>query len=152
MSPASIGHDSGSLSTNDNKVGGRKGKFKFPCNLCNGNHHTYHFPRRKEASQVLEDSLISHRQPSVASQESSPTQPLVDQVVNTIQYLVEPTLPLESVLNTTNVFFVTSDSFGQGRISLVSMEPHPSTEVIFFDLNGLKEPCIPSYMHFRIIV
>jgi hypothetical protein len=106
MSPTSIGHDSGSLSTNDNKVGGRKGKVNFPCKLCNGNYRTYHFPYRKEASQFLEDSLIFHRQLSVSSQESSPTQTLVDEVVNTIRSLVEPTLPSESDLNTTNVFFV----------------------------------------------
>ena len=106
MSPAYAGHVSDGLSTNDNKVRGKKGKFKFPCNLCNENNCTYHFPRIEEASQFLEDSVVAQQEPSVSSQESSPTQPLVDEVVNTIRSLVEPTLPSESDLNTTNVFFV----------------------------------------------
>jgi hypothetical protein len=84
MSPASAGHASDGPSTNDNKVGGKKGKVKFPCKLCNRNHHTYHFPYIEEASQLLEDSVVSQQQPSVSSQESSPTQPLVDEVVNMI--------------------------------------------------------------------
>ena len=37
-----------------------------------------------------------------------PIQPLADQVVEPMQYLANPTLPLESDLSTGHVFFTTS--------------------------------------------
>jgi hypothetical protein len=48
---------------------------------------------------------------------------LVDEVVGLIQSLVDPTLPLESEVDTTHVFLVTSDSSRQGGISTISMKP-----------------------------
>jgi hypothetical protein len=59
VSPASTGHASDGPSTSDNKIRGKKGKFKFHCKLCNENHHTYHCPRIEEASQLLEDNVVS---------------------------------------------------------------------------------------------
>jgi hypothetical protein len=98
VSPTFAGHSSDGPSTND--------KFKFPCKLCNANHHTYHFPRIEEASQLLEDNVVSQQQPSIASQESYPTQPMVDEVVNRIRSSIDPTLPSKSDLNTIDIFFV----------------------------------------------
>jgi hypothetical protein len=73
-------------------------------------------------------------------------------VVNTIRSSVDPTLPSESELNTTDVFFVSSDCSGQGDIPSISTEPPPSTEVISFDWNSLAEPRLPSSIPFQIIV
>jgi hypothetical protein len=105
-------------STNDHRVGGKNSTVKIPCLLCKEMHRTYLFPRRDEASQLLEDIVISQQQPPYASLEPSPGQPLVDEVVglipssvydltlplkrkvnkvvNTIRSSVDPTLPLES--------------------------------------------------------
>jgi hypothetical protein len=74
----------------------------------------------------LEDIVVSHKQPPNTFHESSPNQPLVDEVVGPIQSLIDPTFPLESEVDTNQVFLVTSYSSGQGVISLVSIEPPPS--------------------------
>jgi hypothetical protein len=152
MSPATASHAGDNPSTNDHKVGGKKGKVRIPCRLCGEMHLTYLFPHMDEASQLLEDIVVSQKQPPVASHESSPNQPLVDEVVGLIQSSVDPTLPLESEVDTTQVFLVTSYSSGQGGISPISMEPPPSTEVISFDWNRLVEPHLPSCMPFQITV
>ena len=86
-------HACDSPSTSDNKVEGRKGKVKFPCKLCGGMHLTYHCPHIEEPSQLLEVGVITHQQYPVASQESSPTLHLVDDVVNLFQYSVTSTSP-----------------------------------------------------------
>jgi hypothetical protein len=137
MSPTTAGHVGDNPSTSDHKVGGKKGKVRIPCWLCRDMHLTYLFPHMDEASQLLEDIVVSQQQPPTASHESSPNQPLVDEVVGLIQSSVDPTLPLESEVDTTQVFLVTSYSSRQGGISPISMEPPPSTEVISFDWNSL---------------
>jgi len=120
-------------STNDDKVGGKKGKAMFPCWLCREMHLTHIFPCMDEASQLLEDISISQQQPPTAFDESSLDILLVDEVVDSIKSSVDPTLPSKSEVNTTQVFIVTSYLFGQEGFSSVSMEPSPSTEVISFD-------------------
>jgi hypothetical protein len=152
MSPVTASHAGDNPSTNDHKVGGKKGKVRIPCRLCGEMHLTYLFPHMDEASQLLEDIVVSQKQPPVASHESSPNQPLVDEVVSLIQSSVDPTLPLESEVDTTQVFLVTSYSSRQGGISPISMEPPPSTEVISLDWNRLVEPHLPSCMPFQITV
>jgi hypothetical protein len=112
MSLATKSHVGENPSTSDHKVGGKKGKVKIPCWLCREMHLTYIFPRMYEASQLLEYIFVSHKQPPTVSHESSPNRPLFDEVVDPIQSLVDPTLPL--------FFLVTSDSSGQGGISPIS--------------------------------
>lgn len=53
-SSASRDHAGDTPSTSDSKVHGKKGKIKFPCRLCEGNHHIHLFPYMDEASKVLE--------------------------------------------------------------------------------------------------
>ena len=79
-------------------------------------------------------------------------EPLVDQVVDSISHSIDPTLPIESEIHTTQVLLVTSDSSTPGGISPVSTEPPPSTEVFSFDWNRLTEPRLPSSIPFQIIV
>jgi len=115
-------------------------------------HLTYLLPCMDEASQCLEDIVVSQKQPPISSHESSPNQLLVDEVIDLIQSSVDPTLPLESEVDTTHDFIITSGSFKQGGISPISMEPPPSTEVTSFDWNRLLEPHLPSCMSFQITV
>jgi hypothetical protein len=63
-----------------------------------------------EALQLLEDIVVSHKPPPTASHESSLTQLWVDEVVGLIKSSVDPTLPLESEVDTTHVFLLTSYS------------------------------------------
>jgi hypothetical protein len=67
---------------------------------------TYIFPCMDEALQLLGDIVVSQKQRLNSSHQSSPNQPLVD-IVSLIQSLVDPTLPLESEVDTTHVFIVT---------------------------------------------
>jgi hypothetical protein len=77
---------------------------------------------------------------------------LVDELVDPIPSSVNTTLPLESEFDTTQVLLFTIDSSRQCGISPISSEPPPSIEVISFDWNRLMDPCLPSYLHFQIIV
>jgi hypothetical protein len=123
MSPASGHHVDDNPSTSDHMVRGKKGKVNIPCWLCKEMHHTYLFPRMDEASKLLEDIVVSQQQPPTASHESPPDPPLVDEVVDLIPSSVDPTLPLESEVDTTQVLLVTIDSSGQGGISPISRNP-----------------------------
>ena len=62
--------------------------------------------------------------------------------------LARPTLPSESDENTAHVSFFILYLPGQGSIPY--MVPLPSPEVYSFDWNSLVEPCLPSYVPFKI--
>jgi hypothetical protein len=49
---------------------GKKGQVKYSLLVMKEMHHTYLFPRMDEASQLLEDIVISQQQPPVSSHES----------------------------------------------------------------------------------
>jgi len=108
MSPASTGHASDGSSTSDNKVGGKKIKFKFHCKLYKGIHRTYHYPHIEEDSKLLNDNVVSQQKPLVTSQDSSPTQPMVEEAVNMIRSSFDPNFLSGSHMNITDVFFVNS--------------------------------------------
>jgi hypothetical protein len=57
-----------------------------------------------EVSKLLEDIVVSQQQPPTPSLESSHDPPLVDEVVGSIQSLVDPTLPLKSEMDTAHIF------------------------------------------------
>ena len=81
-----------------------------------------------------------------------PLESEVNKVVGPIQSSIDPTLPLESEVDTAQVLLVTLYFSEQGGISPISTKPHPNTEVISFHYNILMELCLPSYLHFQIIV
>ena len=56
--------------------------------LCEGDHLTHQCPAIAEVRRVLSETQKFHSP-------EQPTQPLVDQVVEPMQYLVNPTLPLK---------------------------------------------------------
>ena len=73
------------------KTGRLKCKLKFPCILCEGDHLTHLCPAIPEVRRVWSKTqgFPSPEQPIVSQK---PTQPLVDQVVEPISDLVDPTL------------------------------------------------------------
>lgn len=66
--------------TTENKAGGKRerGKVKFPCKLCTGNHLTHHCPRMDEALRLLKESEDAHQQLPLTSPKPVSEQPLVD--------------------------------------------------------------------------
>ena len=76
----------------------------------------------------MEDNVLSQQQPPVASHDTFPKHPLVDEHVDSMQYFVDLVLPSESEMNIAHVFFASSDFYGQGDIP--SMVPPPSPKVI----------------------
>jgi hypothetical protein len=109
MSPNSGHHADGNPSTSDHTIRGKKGKVKIPSWLCKEMHHTYLFPRMDEASKFLEYIVVSQQQPPTTSHESPPDPPLLDEAVDLIPSSVDPTLPLESEVDTAQVLLVTID-------------------------------------------
>jgi hypothetical protein len=79
-------------------------KPKFPCKICKGYHLTHMCPTIPEVQRVwsLYQGSFSLEPPLVSQQ---PIQPLVDEVVEPMQYLVNPTLLLEGDVSTDHVFF-----------------------------------------------
>ena len=59
MSSTSRDHAGDTPSTSGSKVHGKKGKVKFPCRLCEGNHPIHLCPYLDEAKKVLDNHLAS---------------------------------------------------------------------------------------------
>ena len=101
---ASIGHAKSKQSATAShvdiveKTGHLKCKLNFPCMLCEGDHLTHKCPAITEVQRVWSKTqeFPSQEQPIVSQH---PTQPLVDQVVEPISALVDPTLLSESDLD-----------------------------------------------------
>jgi hypothetical protein len=74
------------------------------------------------------------------------------QVVDLISPLVDPTLLLESKLDTAHAFLVDIESTMPGDIPPSPMEPPPSNEAIHFDWGVITGPRLPSYIPFQITV
>ena len=66
---------------------------------------------------------------------------------------INPTLPLESEVSPSHIFFTSSSEITkQGGIELTSDEPPPSSRISFFDWHSLFEPRLPSDIPFQIKV
>jgi hypothetical protein len=74
------------------------------------------------------------------------------QMVDLISPSVDPTLALESKLDTSHVFLVDTDSTVSGGIPPSPVEPPPSNETMCFDWDVLTGPRLPSYIPFHITV
>ena len=59
MSSTSGDHAGDTPSTSGSKVQENKGKIKFPCRLCEGNHPIHPCPYLDEAKKVLDNHLDS---------------------------------------------------------------------------------------------
>ena len=70
-----------------------------------------------------------------------------------MQSLINPTLPLESKLSASNVFFITSlEPSRQGGTNFLSNEPPPSPHIASFNWDRQAELCLPSDAPFQIKV
>ena len=133
-------HASDKPSTSDSKLHGKKGKVKFTCKLCEGNHPINLITYMDEDSKVLEnltasqprlptsyhklssnpplvdeviDQNSSHVNPTLSECESHefiPNQSQVKKTVDSISPLVNHTFPIESEYDTTQVLFISSNS------------------------------------------
>jgi len=139
VSSTSRDHVRDKPSTSGSKVHGKKGKVKFPCRLCEGNHPIHLCPYQDEAKKVLDnnpaspqrlpsgynilslnpslvDELANPNQLSVKptlseceSHESIHDQPKVKEIVNPISPSVNRTFPKEIKYDTNQVLFISSD-------------------------------------------
>jgi len=59
VSSTSENHVESTLSTSESEAHGQKGKYRFPCKLCKGDHAVHHCLFLDEAKRVLEDCPVS---------------------------------------------------------------------------------------------
>ncbi len=95
FSLASGDHVGHKTSTSNNKVHGKKGKVKFPCKFCNGNHPIHLCPILDEASKELENLTASQPCLLVGYQKFSVDPLLVNPVIDQNSSLVNPSLSLK---------------------------------------------------------
>jgi hypothetical protein len=74
------------------------------------------------------------------------------QVVDLISSLVDPTLSLESKLDTAHIFIIVTKSTMLGGMPPSPVEPPPSNEAIRFDWGSLTRPRLPSHIPFNITI
>jgi hypothetical protein len=106
-------------------------------------------------------SLVNSTLPSESETQAVDPFPLVNPIlplenetqgVNLISPSVDPTLLLESKLDTAHVFLVDIDSAMSGGIPPSPVKLPPSNEAIRFDWGVLTGPRLPSHIPFHIIV
>ena len=59
VSSTSDDHVENTLSTSESEVSGQKGRYRFPCKLCEGDHAVHRCPFLDEAKRVLDDRPVS---------------------------------------------------------------------------------------------
>ena len=73
------------------------------------------------------------------------------EAVESIPLSINPTLPLESEVSASHIFFTASlELTEQGGTELTSDEPPPSSWIASFDWDSLVEPHLPSDAPFQI--
>lgn len=127
-------------------------KLKFPCSLCKGYHITYLCPDISVVPRLWSESKYSSTtKPVMVSQQS--TQPLVDEVVNTMQSLADPTPLFRVEVSTNKVFLISSlESFRIWGMPFSSNLPPPSSRNVSFECDNLVEPRLPYFALFQIKV
>jgi len=92
LSLASGDHVGDKPSTSNSKAHRKKGKVKFPCKLCEGNHPIHLYLLMDEASKELENLTASQPHFPDGYRKLSPNPSLVDAVIDQKSYLVNPSL------------------------------------------------------------
>jgi len=90
VSSTSEDHVESTPSTSENEAPGQKGKCKFPCRLCEGNHALHHCPFLDEAKRVLDDCPVSPLRLPPGYKKLSPSLSLVENITDT------PLCPVEA--------------------------------------------------------
>jgi hypothetical protein len=82
-----------------------------------------------------------------------PTPPLksATKLFDLVPSSVDPT-PHSKIEDVIQVYLVNIDSSEQGGTLPIPMAPPSCNQMISINWNHLKEPCLPSYMHFQIIM
>ena len=74
-------------------------------------------------------------------------------MVESIPSSINPTLPLESEVSTSHIFFtISSEITQQGGNEIALDEPTPRNQIVSFDWDILVESCLPSNAPFQIKV
>lgn len=60
VSSTSDDHVENTPSTSESEAPGKKGKYRFPCKLCEGDHAVHRCPFLDEAKRVLDDRVFHH--------------------------------------------------------------------------------------------
>ena len=82
-----------------------------------------------------------------------PSESYFHEAVESIPLSINPTLPLESEVSTSNILFTASSELTeQGGTELASDQPPPSPRIASFDWDSLVEPRLPSNAPFQIKV
>jgi len=76
-------------STSGSEAHGQKGKTKFPCKLCEGNHAIHRCPFLDEAKRVLEDRPVSPIRLPPGYKKLSPSPPLVENPAGPLKWSAE---------------------------------------------------------------
>jgi len=88
-------------STSGNEAQGHKGKMKFPCKLCEGDHAIHHCPFLDEAKRVLEDRSVSPPRLPPGYKKLSPCPSLVENPAVCLKWSAEVSVvgtePSESI-------------------------------------------------------
>ena len=104
---------------------------------------------------LVHPTLLSESDPYVIEPMSSlvnltlPSESEFHEVVESIPLSINPTLPLESELSDSHIFFTPSSELTkQGVTEIASDEPPPRSQIASFDWDILAKSCLPSYPPF----
>jgi len=89
MSSTSVDHLESTPSTSENEVNREKGRSKFPCRLCEGDHALHCCPFLDEAKRVLDIHPTSPQRLPLGYNKLLPSSSLIENPTNTPLLLVE---------------------------------------------------------------
>lgn len=92
MSSTSETHVESTPSTSVSEVHGKKGKYRFPCKLCEGDHAVHRCPFLDEAKRVLKDHPISPIRLPPRYKKLSPSPPLVKNLAGPLKWSAEASI------------------------------------------------------------
>ena len=141
MSSASSHHTDDPPSTRDSVVKSRKGKARNPCLLCKDMHFTYLCPHMDEASNLLEDIIVSRQWIPIGYCKLSHDITLVDNVVNLNPSLVHPALPLKSKVKVVDPVLTSIDPTLPLKSEVEVVNPSPS----------LVDPTLPLESEVKVV-
>ena len=129
MSLASGHHIDDTQSTDDFVVKSQKGKVKNPYLLYKDMHLTYLCPHMDEASKLLEYITVPRQWLPMGYRKLSLDPPLVDQVVNSVSSVVDPTLHLKSEVKVVELMSSPPDNLKTEVVTLKQSSSCPSLPV-----------------------
>jgi len=99
VSSTSSDHVENTPSTSESEAPGQKGKCKFPCKLCEGDHAIHRCPFLDEAKRVLDDRSVSPLRLPLGYKKLLLTPSLVENLADTPLWSVEASIIEDNHLN-----------------------------------------------------